>query len=550
MGNGLRIENTVFGSASEEVARQPSDKQPEKRKEREIMKFRHMKKMMALMLAAATAISCSLIAPSQKAAAANPIDYTKYKTGVTVTASSDSPTGYYAVFVFDAGTFNYAKYGLADISKVQVYSDGMYLFSYNEQKAGTALDPKNYAHTPDQYQTGMCPAGGDTSANLYGGKKIAYYADMTQFTPGKWGAAIPLTSGATYYNYRLTDSTGKADTSYISDPANPAMVNTASGVSSRSSMVYVPYDLAKMGAGKWADRTVENPRTDGKTGTVKFASYTGASGDARYLGIYLPYGYDAGRSEKYNVLYLSHGAQSEKSGCELRWLNECAAANIMDNLEGNFIIVTMNNTDLGWDINKIWAEQQLIMSYMEKNYNAGTDAKSRAFAGLSMGGITTSGIYAQHADQFGYFGIWSGALSKYITGLTDDQKKTLAAQNCKISLGAGDWDYLLPLVKDFSGNLDKLGISYSFTTVPGSHDWRTWQAMLTDGIKNFFWKSTAAESTGDVETPVAAVNTSATISSPKTGDKSGNDNMLYIILSLSAACVIFVLGRKRISGRE
>lgn len=500
------------------------------------------------MLAAATVIGCSAIKPTGNASAAAPIDYSLYKNGVTVVANSDSPTGYYAVFVFDGSSVDATKYGLKDISKVQVYSDGMYLFSYDEQAAGTALDPNRYAHTPFEFKSGMYPAGGDTTGTLYGGKKIAYYIYMEKFAAGKWGVAIPLTSGATYYNYRLTDSAGTSDTSYIDDPANPAMVDTASGVKTRSSMVYVPYNSTKAGTDAWADRTVENPRTDGKKGTVTFTSYTGAAGDTRYLGVYLPYGYDKSRSEKYNVLYLSHGAQSEKSGCELRWLNECDAANIMDNLEGNFIIVTMNNTDLGWDIDKIWAEQQIIMPLIEKNYNAGSDPANRAFAGLSMGGFTASHIYAQHADQFGYFGFWSGALSSYVTGLTDDQKKTLAAQKCKISIGAGDWDYVLPSVKDFAGTLDKLGVSYNYFTVPGSHDWRTWQAMLSYTVKNFFWKTapanTPADTAASVNTSVSAAATSVSISSPKTGEASQPGLPVLAVVSAAALAAAFIF-RKR-----
>ena len=425
-------------------------------------------------------------------------EFDGYDVGVTVEADENSPTGYNAVFIFDEDSVDCAQYGLADVAKVQVYSDGMFLFSYDEQEKGTPLDPKANAHDPDEFEIGMYPAGGDTSGDLYGGAKIAYYADMEEFADGMWGVKIPLTSGATYYNYRLTDSTGKADSSYIDDPANPAMENTVSGVKSRSSMVYVPYDAEKMGTGDWADRTVENPRTDGKTGTVEFASYTGTQGADRYLGIYLPYGYDENRAEPYNVLYMSHGAQSEFTGCELRWLNECAAVNIMDNLEGGFIVVTVNNTGLSggntWDYDEIWAEQQLVMDYIESNYNVGTAAENRGYAGLSMGGMTASRMYAYHADQFGYIGIWSYADTAVLGSLTDEEKAALAAQDCKISIGAGDWDYLLGPVETFAGQLDELGVDYDFLTVPGSHDWRTWQAMFAETVENFFWKDSAEPS--------------------------------------------------------
>ena len=408
--------------------------------------------------------------------------YDGYEPGVTVVEDEDSPTGYNAIFVFDESSVDPTEYGLVDVAKVQVYSDGMYLFSYDEQVADEALDPQ-YAHTPHEFEVGMYPAGGDT--NKAEGK-IAYYEDMVEFADGMWGATIPLTSGATYYNYRLTDSEGTADTKYIDDPANPAMVNEASGVSSRSSMVYVPYH-ENMGNGDWADRTVENPREDGKTGEVEFVAY-GEDGSERYLGIYLPYGYDADRAEPYNVLYMSHGWQSEQLGSELRWLNECAVPNIMDNLEGDFIVVTMNNQDFWFSYSKAWPELQNIIAYMEENYNVGTEAANRALAGLSYGGYLTSQIYVNNPDQFDYFGIWSYAANKTLTNLDDESKAALAAEDVNLSIGSGDWDYMLPETDAFAAQLDELGIEYDVMSVPGSHDWRTWQAMFAEGVENFFFQ--------------------------------------------------------------
>lgn len=78
------------------------------------------------------------------------------------------------------------------------------------------------------------------------------------------------------------------------------------------------------------------------------------AGDQRGLAVYLPYGYDADRAEPYKILYLSHGASGDQTGNELRWMNEGAVANIMDNLAAEdkiepYVVVTMNNQDLGWD---------------------------------------------------------------------------------------------------------------------------------------------------------------------------------------------------------
>ncbi|MEQ2360631.1 alpha/beta hydrolase [Faecalibacterium tardum] len=435
----------------------------------------------------------------------NKSEYAKYNPGVTVEKDENSPTGYYAVFVFDEDSLtdsykSYIKeqYGvdlnekldLNNLAQVQIYSNTALLFSYDTQAAGVPLDPANAAYTPDQYTEGLYPAGGDTSkawTNAAGTTKVNYYADMTKFAEGRWGVKIPLTSGATDYNIRLVDVNGVADGTYLYDPANAPMQNTASGVYSRSSMVYVPYS-EKMGTGTYSDRTVENPREDGKTGEMTFASYVNADGETRYLGVYLPYGYDANRTEPYNVLYMSHGAQSEQLGSEMRWLNECAVQNITDNLNGDFVVVTMNNVDLKWNQDKIWTEQQNIMSFVESNYNVGKEQKNRAYCGFSMGGRTASYMYVNHADQFGYVGIWSYAANELLDALDADGWAKLAAQGTKVSVGAGDWDYLLSFCTKFSDSLKAHDIDNTYFTVPGSHDWRTWQAMYAYAVQNLLWK--------------------------------------------------------------
>ena len=427
------------------------------------------------------------------------VDYTAYEPGVTVEADANSPTGYTATFVYEEQSLEYyanlaalegysaGKGSLGDsteITKVELYSDCMLLFSYDEQTAGTKISADN-AHKPDEYKAGMYAAGGDGATT--------YTVELTEFAEGLWGVQIPLTSGATVYNFTVYGNAEGAKQSRLDDPNNPTAWNDITGIHSLSSLVYVPYDSAKMGSGEWADRSVENPRTDGKVGTVKKVAYTGAEGGQRGLTVYLPYGYDANRAEAYNVLYLSHGASGDPLGNDLRWLNEGAAANIMDNLGGDFVVVTMSNQDLGWDQDKIWAEQELIMAYMEANYNVSDKAAGRAYAGLSMGGNTASTIYLNHYDEFDYFGIWSYANTGLLGKQTEEQIAALKADNNKIMLAAGDWDYLLAFVKGFADGLTAQGIENEFMTVPGAHDWETWQMIYAYAVENFFWKDEGEE---------------------------------------------------------
>ncbi len=423
------------------------------------------------------------------------IDYTQYAKGVTVIESADSPTGYLAVFVYEEEDSYDGITG--DITKVELYSDCMMLFDTNDGVSGSIS--ATYAIDPWNYTAGLASAGGSSD--------VAYYVTMVEFADGLWGTQIPLASGAYVYNFTVYDADGNSK-SRLDDPNNPTMTNTATGISSLSSMVYVDYNADTMGTGDYADRTIENPRTDGQTGTVEFISYdSDQNGSNRGLAVYLPYGYDADRTEAYNVLYLSHGASGDSVGNELRWMNEGAVANIMDNLiaEGKiepFIVVTMNNQDLGWDYSKIEYEQyNYIMPIIESSYNVSTEASGRAYAGLSMGGITTSNMLLNHAEDYAYYGIWSASN----TSISDEQAATLTSLSDQLNflMAAGQWDFGLSSVTTFGNALGDLGFTYDTLTVPGAHDWETWQLIYAYAAENFFFQN--EEETVDTSTLSAAI---------------------------------------------
>ncbi len=410
--------------------------------------------------------------------AARPVDYTKYNPGVTVEENIASPTGYTATFIYEEeNTDTYLVKNepvtLGEIASVSLYSDCMLLF--------TEKDGFSVPYTPDEFEIGMTPAGGNGDTT--------YYKEMENFAPGLWGCQIPLSSGAFVYNFELTDTLGNV-ASRQDDPNNPTLINSATGITSLSSLVYVPYNRETMGVTLYSDRTVENPCDE--KGKIETIGYTGAEGELRGLAVYLPYDYDEKREEPYKVLYLSHGASGDKVGNEMRWLNEGCVANIMDNLikEGKtepFVVVCMNNQDLGWDFTKIEREQfDYIMPLIESKYNVATTPEGRAFAGLSMGGCTTSRMYLNHAQDFSYFGVWSYA----DVNVEEHLDYLLSLENQpKIMTGAGIWDYLLEPVETFRNKIYKyFDIETLHLTVPAAHDWETWQLIYAYAAENFFWK--------------------------------------------------------------
>lgn len=372
---------------------------------------------------------------------------TVYEAGVTVEADSDSPTGYYAIFVYKD----------TEAAKVEIDSKTLYF-----QKEG---DSTNY--TPHEWEIGMFPLD-----------KGTYREDLISDGNGTWTLKLPLPSGAFSYRYRVTDANGEI--SFTIDPANEPLVNTATGLVSYYSMVYMPFDSTK----QVTDYSVELPRTDGKTGTVEFITYMDGTTE-RPLAIYLPYGFDANREEPYKVLYLSHGS----GGHELDWMNDGAVPNIMDNMIAEdrtepFIVVTMNNQEYSWNYTEIMRNQfELIISLLENNYNASTDSADRAYAGLSAGSGVTMQMYTNHPTEFGYFGMFSGgSMRNYF----DIEGVDLKSPRLFIGIGNQDTTRIADNLT-FLETLDGLGVNYDYYATNGAHDWKLWPKLYVNFLENVLW---------------------------------------------------------------
>ncbi len=385
--------------------------------------------------------------------------------GVTVTADEDSITGYTATFVYED----------ADAEAVSLI--GSMGFFYDDGSVGK--NPE-ICYSPYEWKPDMIPSGDGS-----------YRTEMTKVEgTDYWTAEMPLPSGKYLYAYNVDEAEKN-----IADPANaPMSADVENGNAFDRSVFYVPYDGEKQAGYK--DWSFLMEREDEQKGTVSFVNYDDLDGTARPLGIYLPYGYDEAAQEPYKVLYLSHGG----GGNETDWFYGGSADNIFDNLtaEGQIeptIVVTMNNSVYDWDYDRIITNlMDCIIPYMEENYNVSAEPSGRAFAGLSMGGMTTSNVYYACADQFGYFGIFSGSEAAIDTSTLD--LETL--KEPFVMIGAGKFD--MAYVNDTYGqegdrtslglkdNMDEAGISYRFHEVDGSHDWFVWPQLLNIFAENYLWK--------------------------------------------------------------
>jgi len=189
----------------------------------------------------------------------------------------------------------------------------------------------------------------------------------------------------------------------------------------------------------------------GKVERVEYDAPAVAEGFKRWVEVYTPPGYS--KKTKYPVLYLIHGAgQNERA-----WVQEGRANVILDNLIADkkikpMIVVFPNGNAttnaeaargggrgggrggfgapggtnaapgaagpargggfgmLGDGVGKNFENDLLkdIIPYIESHYSVRADAKHRALAGLSLGGMQTRTIAPANPDKFSYVGVFSG----------------------------------------------------------------------------------------------------------------------------------------------
>src|SRR5574344_2169164 len=276
----------------------------------------------------------------------------------------------------------------------------------------------------------------------------------------------------------------------------------------------------------------------------------------RRMSIYTPAGYNAKSSVSYPVLYLLHGS----GGDENSWLESGRAACILDNLiaVGKIqpMIVVMPNgiADLeaapgeGVDYQRKPSAMNIesmlgkienvfvneIVKYVESTYQVKKDKNNRALAGLSLGGLHTLYISANHPDLFGYVGLFSAQTTNAITDKQIDKAEKLASSMDKLSsnvfikgtkfakklqnmsqritssdldiydniveklkaqfdakpklyyIAVGKDDFVKKLNDDFRKKLDTAGYKFYYNETYGSHSWENWRHYLVDFLPRLF----------------------------------------------------------------
>jgi hypothetical protein len=404
--------------------------------------------------------------------------------GPTVVADPNSPTGYTGHFVYYNPTATSVRF-VADI-----------LLRNWQDTTDTTV------YQPSQYKPGLMRGGG------------GYDVEMTNAGNGYWVTDVPLAAGANQYWFYVNNNTNL----WVADPANSPIFapDGLTGTARRAfNKVFVPYDAAKQNYAPLAARQIELERADSPKGTWSYVEVPGLAplnGIPRTIGVYLPPNYDANRAEPYKTIYMQHGSGQDQSD----WMNMGDVPVIMDNLiqDGTTepaVVITTNTNYLGASNQGYPNLRNVVIPFVEANYNVSNDAIDRAFAGLSAGSGVTQSLINFDADEFGYYGPWSGGASVRTT------TPNLAAPY--ILYGGGRWDFGLPNANTVA-NLDNYGFIEN-VVVAGAHDFNTWNQMFTTFARDYLWHPEAFI-TDEIDTLKAGV--------AGTGLNGGNKNALTVKL--------------------
>ena len=297
--------------------------------------------------------------------------------------------------------------------------------------------------------------------------------DMVKDGEGTWNVTTDvINKGFNYYSLLI-------DGVAVADPSSESF-----------------YGMGRMASG------IEIPNKEGDFyalknvphGDIRVKKYfSRATNSWREMYVYTPAGYD-NATEKYPVLYLLHGGGEDQRG----WATQGKTNLILDNLiaenKAKPMVIAMLDGNMsgvtGFDERALKAfENELKMGaipFVESNFKVATDAKNRALAGLSMGGLQTLYAGVKNSDMFSSIGVFSSGWWANSTTLSDPQyefmKNNAATINSNIkefwiSMG-GKEDIAYENCKIMMSKFDQMGIKYKYSEYPGGHSWPVWRHDL------------------------------------------------------------------------
>lgn len=300
--------------------------------------------------------------------------------------------------------------------------------------------------------------------------------EMAKDTGGYWAVTTDSISKGFHYYSLLIDGVA------LADPAS----ETFYGMGRMASGIEIPYRNGDYYAVK-----------DIPHGEIRIKKYLSkALAGWREMYVYTPLGYDKS-TEKYPVLYLLHGGGEDQRG----WATQGKTDLILDNLiaagKAKPMVIVMLDGNVGGtggiagfneNVLKTFENElkNAAIPFVESNFRVQTDAKNRALAGLSMGGLQTLYAGIRNSELFSSLGVFSSGWFANNTALTAPQyafmkdnadKINSNIKNLWISMG-GQEDIAFNNCKIMRAKFDELGVKYVYSEYPGGHAWPVWRHDL------------------------------------------------------------------------
>ena len=333
----------------------------------------------------------------------------------------------------------------------------------------------------------------------FGSFDVPSSVDMIRDEKGVWSITLPLPEAELYTYSFIVDGVN------VNDPNNVFMQRDGTRY---LSVLLIPGKLT------------ENYYEASQRGNLNQVWYDSPTlGMTRRMFVYTPYGY-ADSKDKYPVLYLLHGA----GGDEDAWSTMGRTCQILDNLIEKglakpMICVMPNGNPTQYAARTLMIEEKPfdpgnqamgmmgsaypksivedIVPYIEKTYRVDARPKSRAIAGLSMGGahtITTSLMYPGFFDYICPLSMGIGMRfgnnndnQEEIMKTYETQFKALKKEGYKLYfLACGDSDFLFESAKTLDQMLTDNGLKHTFFVTPGGHTWSNWRIYLNTFAPQLF----------------------------------------------------------------
>lgn len=130
---------------------------------------------------------------------------------------------------------------------------------------------------------------------------------------------------------------------------------------------------------------------------------------------------------------------------------------------------------------------QDILPLVESSYRVDTRPRSRAFAGLSMGGHHALTIALNHHERFNWIGAFSAAPPP--TNSVAGGLQAAPALNRDLRLfwiACGDKDFLFQRNREFHALLNERDIRHEYVETEGDHSWPVWRRYLVEFTPKLF----------------------------------------------------------------